>query len=148
VTRSPALTLNFFFAWTMTAAAAGKGVTALKGMADPAVSSFVQLDMKLQNFQSLEFKPVINTASPLLVLKRLLVDRHGRLSELHIYRGHVSAENELLDDAKSLAEYGILGKPKGEVPDTVALCYNFVPYSADDPLLLATHSRDRLGVSL
>jgi hypothetical protein len=114
-----------------------------------------------------------------------IVERHGRLAELHLWQGTVAADTELTNgtivqnlnlqsnvplafaEHATLAELGIVGKKKSPdiqvismlvfasnrrtTPfavqlDTVIIYYNFKPYSADDPLLLATHTRDRTGV--
>ncbi|RYG56346.1 hypothetical protein EON66_03115 [archaeon] len=59
--------------------------------------AYVKLDLKLINFSFLPIILRVRTSTPLFMVKRHLVERHGRLAELHIYRGAVSAENELSD---------------------------------------------------
>lgn len=104
------------------------------------------------------------------MIKRQLVERHGRMSELHLYKGVVTADTEMTNgagatagpamrlpvhmltlpptaDSGTLADYGIVGKRRSEVPETVVIHYNFVPYEHDNALLLATHTRDRVGVA-
>jgi hypothetical protein len=168
-------------------------------MAAPA-ELYVQLDFKLVAWSFLDWRILVKTSTPLYALKRSIVERHGRMAELHIYKDQVLPENELsngrctslgvvrtsvrtkhalagvvflfalgdpsggggvpvdsscracsialpLDaaDAATLAEYGIVGGPRGNAPKTT-LYYNFKPHDASDALLLATHTRGRVGV--
>jgi hypothetical protein len=65
----------------------------------------------------------------------------------HIHRTKVLAISIALADAYTLAEYGVVGKKKSDNPDTLVIFYNFIPHAHSDALLLATHTRDRVGVS-
>jgi hypothetical protein len=78
----------------------------------------------------------VRVTTPLFVVKRQLVERHGRLEALRLWKGSVSDENELTNDSMSLADYGIIGKRLVESPETVTVFYDFRPFNAQDPLLL------------
>jgi hypothetical protein len=148
------------------------GAMLLKDIAPSSIAEdmYVILDLKLVNFSYLDFKLLVKTTTPVHLIKRQLVERHGRMSELHLFKGGVSAETEMVNgscapllaykcvqrvmaisialaDAYTLAEYGVVGKKKSDNPDTLVIFYNFIPHAHSDALLLATHTRDRVGVS-
>lgn len=56
---------------------------------------YVQLDFKLVHWSFLDWRIVVKTSTPLYMLKRAIVERHGRMAELHIYKDAVLPENEL-----------------------------------------------------
>jgi hypothetical protein len=97
-------------------------------MAAPA-ELYVQLDFKLVAWSFLDWRILVKTSTPLYALKRSIVERHGRMAELHIYKDQVLPENELSNGActargvlpKSAVSLFTLGDPAsggGSVPLT------------------------------
>lgn len=126
---------------------AGAALLRSAAAAASADELFVCLDLKLVNFPYLDCKLMLKTSTPLSLLKRQISERHGRVERLRLFRDRVSPDNELLGDSRTLAQLGLPGKRRGDAPDTVVVWFDFVPLDATDPLLLATSSRDRVGVS-
>jgi hypothetical protein len=97
---------------------------------------YVTLELKLVNWIYLDLKVRVRVTTPVFVLKRQLVERHGRLEALRLWKGAVADENEMSNDSMSLADYGIVGKRLVESPETCTIFYDFRPFNSKDPLLL------------
>lgn len=99
----------------------------------------------------------VKTSMPVFMLRDELREKHGRVSDLRVYRDHPSEANELRGEFKvcrrasqgsarsrrppecasqTLAECGIRGAPEGVEPPTQRVVYDFRPLEFDDPLLL------------
>ena len=96
---------------------------------------FVTLHLKLRDWHFLDFSLRLRVTTPLFKIRDHLVERHGNLAELSIFKGAVSEENEMSDEMKTLESYGIEGKADGEEePAEVNIYYDFIP-EMTDPLL-------------
>ncbi|CEG41574.1 uncharacterized protein PHALS_11911 [Plasmopara halstedii] len=99
---------------------------------------YVTLDMRLLNWNYLNFKFRTKTTTRLFAIKQRIQKQHGPILDLKICKEHYSEANELRDDMMTLAEYGITGAADGE-PEVVCLIhYDFKPDQYDNPLLLAS----------
>lgn len=128
---------------------------------------WVTLDMRLVNWSSvaraaladawhlysrdrrsyLNFELKLRDDTPLFSLKKRLVERHGRMTELRLYKDHVSPETELSDEMLTLREVGVAGagvddEGNPEPPARATLVYDFKPHDSADPLLLVAGSRE------
>lgn len=48
----------------------------------------------------------------ILIMQKLLEDRHGRMTDLKMCLGSFTESNEIEDDMLTLAQYGMKGKPE------------------------------------
>ncbi len=95
---------------------------------------WVHVSLRLMNWAWLQQSVVLKATTPLHALKRLLVERHGRLASLVLHLGEVAPETEMRDEAKSLHAYGLVGGAHADVaaaPPQV-IYYDFLPYHADE----------------
>lgn len=66
----------------------------------------------------------------------MVADRHGGVTNLVICKDAFLVENEMRDEEMTLAEYGIEGAPRHQVPPVaVNIFYDFKP-THQEPLLL------------
>lgn len=89
------------------------------------------------SFSGLAFKVRLRVDTPVFAIKRKIVERHGRLSKLTLYKDAETPDCEILNDRLTLAELGILGRPLHDPPEVVILHYDFKPFAHDEPVLLA-----------
>jgi hypothetical protein len=69
-------------------------------------------------------------------VQKRVQDRHGGITGLVMCKDAFLEENEMRDEQKTLADYGIEGAPKHQDPPVVAnIFYDFKP-SVQEPLLL------------
>lgn len=104
-------------------------------------TKWVTLDMKLVNWVYLNYTLRLKLDTPLYSLKKKLVERHGRMTELRLYKENVTPENELTDEMITLGQAGVPGGLKSEPEVKFVLIYDFKPYGHDDPLLLVAGER-------
>lgn len=72
-------------------------------------------------------------------MQNLLLEHHGRVSDLILCKGAFTQANELTDEMQTLKGYGVKGAPRGvEPPVIVPLFYDFKPVAYDEPLLLVS----------
>lgn len=77
--------------------------------------------------------------------QNLLLEHHGRVTDLILCKGAFTEANELADEMKTLKGYGVKGAPRGaDPPITVPLFYDFKPVAYDEPLLLVSFWGQRL----
>ncbi|DBA04281.1 TPA: hypothetical protein N0F65_002043 [Lagenidium giganteum] len=107
----------------------------------PEVQRFVTLDMRLLNWNYLNFKLRVKTTTRLFAIKQQIQKRHGPITDLKICKGHFSEANEMRHDMDTLADYGIEGAPENEVEAICLIHYDFKPEQHDNPLLLASEQR-------
>lgn len=100
-------------------------------------TSLVTLDLKLMNWSYMNFKLRVPTSTYLFAIKHKLEERHGRLKDLIICKDAYAEANEMTEDMKTLADYGIVGAPESAPnPAVVPIFYEFKPCDHDDPVLL------------
>nr|CCA23252.1 expressed unknown protein putative [Albugo laibachii Nc14] len=99
---------------------------------------YVTLDMRLLNWNYLNFKLRLRTSTRLFVLKDEIRSRHGQITDLKICRGYFAEKNELRDDMSTLQDYGIEGVPENEPEAVCVIQYDFKPKEYDNPILLAS----------
>jgi len=102
----------------------------------PDVENYVTLELNLMNWRFMNFKLRLKTETHLFTVKNALSERHGRIKDLVICKDSFAEKNELREDMKTLADYGIFGAPEDKDPVSVQMYYEFKPCDHDDPLLL------------
>ena len=108
----------------------------------PVVEEWVTLDLKLLNWNYMNFHHRCKTSTRLFQVKKILADKHGRIKDLKVCKEQFAERNEMGDEMATLASYGIKGAPQ-EAPHVVyTMHYDFTPVDADDPLLLFTAGPD------
>ena len=96
---------------------------------------FVTLHLKLRDWPFLDSSLRLRATAPLFKVRDHLVERHGHLAELRIFKGALAAEHEMADETRTLESYGIEGRADdGGEPAEVDVHYDFVP-EMTDPLL-------------
>lgn len=103
---------------------------------DPS-NSWVKLNMQLENWSYTNFELQLRVDTPLYVVKRKLVERHGRMTELSLLLLVHGVSTQVTNDKLTLHELGIDGKPWGGDLPAVICRYDFKPAGVDEPLLLA-----------
>ncbi|CAM9187274.1 unnamed protein product [Discosporangium mesarthrocarpum] len=104
----------------------------------PDNDNWVTLDLKLLNWKYLDFKYCVRTKTHVFTIKKMLMERHGRITDLVLCKGSFTEANELSDEMLTLEDYGVQGAPKDMPPVTVPLFYDFKPEKYDEPLLLVS----------
>eukprot|EP00937_MAST-01D_sp_MAST-1D-sp2_P003016 g3016.t1 len=100
---------------------------------------WVTLELKLLNWNYMNFTHKCKTDARLFQIKNLLKERHGRIANLKICKEQFAERNEMDDDMATLKSYGLVGTEKDSpTPMMYTLHYEFSPVEADDPLLLHT----------
>jgi translation initiation factor 2B subunit (eIF-2B alpha/beta/delta family) len=61
----------------------------------------------------------------------------NRIKDLVTCKDAFSEANEMLDEMKTLADYGITGSKRDNEAEIVNIFYDFTPSDYDEPLLLA-----------
>ncbi|CAM9269728.1 unnamed protein product [Chrysoparadoxa australica] len=97
---------------------------------------WVELDFKLLNWRYMNFTERVRTSTLLFTIRKLLMHRHGLIRDLVICKGSFTEANEMVNEMKSLKDYGIRGACKDVDPPRVSIFYDFKPYNHDEPLLL------------
>jgi hypothetical protein len=92
--------------------------------------------MKLVNWGFQDHKIRLRLNTPLFVVKQRIIDRHGRVSSVSLFRSLEDPADTLEGDLKTLEELGIAGAAEGHDPVVCTVYYDFVPYNHADPLLL------------
>ena len=91
----------------------------------PVVEEWVTLDLKLLNWNYMNFHHRCKTSTRLFQVKKILADKHGRIKDLKICKEQFAERNEMGDEMATLASYGIKGAPQ-EAPHVVyTLHYDF-----------------------
>lgn len=83
-------------------------------------TKWVSLDMKLVNWAYLNYSIRVKLDTPLFSIKKRLVARHGRMSELRLYKDAVEDDNELVDEMITLEAAGV---PGGTVDEAEVVRY-------------------------
>ena len=105
------------------------------------IEYWVTLDMKLCNWEHMDFKMSVKTATHLFTIKNKLADHHGRIENLQICKHSFKDCNEMNDEMKTLEDYGIKGAPKDAIePSIVTIIYDFKPVDHNEPLLLTSNA--------
>ena len=83
-------------------------------------------------------KPLGRGTSIILHFKEDMTEflEERRIKDLVICKDSFAEKNELREDMKTLADYGIFGAPEDKDPVSVQMYYEFKPCDHDDPLLL------------
>jgi hypothetical protein len=117
----------------------------------PEVPEWVTLDLKLLNWNYMNFQWRVKTSTRLFAVREKLKDRHGRITELKICKEQFSAKNELKEDMATLEQCHIRGAPQDAPPIRYTIYYDFKPVDSDDPLLLVenfhVYGQDELNPS-
>ena len=108
----------------------------LHGDATLPAEEYVTLDLRLMNWDFMNFKLRVPTESYVFAVKQKLCERHGRIRDLVLCKHSYAEKNELTDDMKTLKEYGILGAPKRSEPEVVVPVFYEFKCDQSDPLLL------------
>jgi len=74
------------------------------------------VDVKLVNWNFMDFKIRIRTTTPLFFLHKKLKERHGRMNDLKLYKRTVNEDNLMVDEFKTFEDYGVPGGPKNSAP--------------------------------
>eukprot|EP00591_Stephanopyxis_turris_P012320 CAMPEP_0195531660 /NCGR_PEP_ID=MMETSP0794_2-20130614/35994_1 /TAXON_ID=515487 /ORGANISM="Stephanopyxis turris, Strain CCMP 815" /LENGTH=108 /DNA_ID=CAMNT_0040663549 /DNA_START=22 /DNA_END=344 /DNA_ORIENTATION=- len=82
----------------------------------PDREKWVTLDVKLVNWNFMDFKIRIRTTTPLFFLHKKLKERHGRMNDLKLYKRTVNEDNLMVDEFKTFEDYGVPGGPKNSAP--------------------------------
>ena len=97
---------------------------------------WVRLDMKLIDWNFMDFSRTVKVDTTLGTIKEVIKKRHGgNLSSLTICKDYYQETNELRDDSLTLKQYGINGAEKSKAP-SVTLYYDFKPEGISDPLVM------------
>jgi hypothetical protein len=108
-------------------------------------SGEILIEFRLIDWSYNDFAKTFPLRSTLVDIKRLLVERHGRLQKLSLYKNSPEPENEIPSDAVSegqtLESLGFAGKK------SMVLFYSFVPHNPTEPTLLANYIRGTLGTN-
>lgn len=108
---------------------------------DDDEQNWIVLDMRLLNWSYMNFRLKLRQRTPVFSLKRELEERHGQITSIKLCLNHFADRNELVDEMKSLADYGLKGGSVDEHdPDMqqYIIYYDFKHCDQSDPLLLAT----------
>lgn len=104
----------------------------------PVTEQWVTLELKLLNWNYMNFHHRCKTDTRLFQIKNLLQEKHGRTQNLKICKEAFAERNEMVDDMATLEAEGIQGAAQ-EAPQVMyTLYYDFTPCDSDDPLLLYT----------
>lgn len=102
----------------------------------------LMVGVQLINWPFLKNAVRVKTSTPIFALKQRLVERHGRMSELKLYKGPPMRANLVENEMLTLEDLGVDGKPDDtEVREVVTMYYDFTPYDHDGPLLLVEAER-------
>ncbi|CAM9162947.1 unnamed protein product, partial [Ascophyllum nodosum] len=94
---------------------------------------------QLLTWKFLDFKHRTRTTTHIFTIKNLLLQRHGRITDLVLCKRAFTEGNELRDEMQTLKAYGIKGAPRGaEPPVLIPIFYDFKPVGFDEPLLLVS----------
>eukprot|EP00462_Mataza_sp_D1_P002892 CAMPEP_0175098672 /NCGR_PEP_ID=MMETSP0086_2-20121207/5995_1 /TAXON_ID=136419 /ORGANISM="Unknown Unknown, Strain D1" /LENGTH=173 /DNA_ID=CAMNT_0016372365 /DNA_START=14 /DNA_END=535 /DNA_ORIENTATION=+ len=96
-------------------------------------TDWVYVDVKLVTWNYVDFTVCVRTQTPLNSIARMIEEKHGRISELKLYRSPPDEKN-ILDPDLTLAEMGIHGGAK-EDEEKFTIFYNYKP-AVSEPLLL------------
>merc|ERR1712100_214108 len=93
----------------------------------PEVEEWVTLDMKLLNWNYMNFQWRVKTSTRLFAVQKKIIERHGRIADLKICKEQFSERYELKDDMATLESYGIRGAPIDAPPIVYTIYYDFKP---------------------
>jgi hypothetical protein len=102
---------------------------------------WVTLKLHLLNWKWLNQEIRVRTSTPLYALRKKIVEEHGNVSDLVVCVGSFAEANEMHDEMKTLADYGISGALAEHDPPVVChLYYDFKPSDRGEPLFLASYT--------
>ena len=105
----------------------------------------VIIDFRLIDWSYNDFSKSFPLRATLVDIKRLLVERHGRMEKLSLYKNSPEPENEIPSDTTSegltLESLGFGSKR------SLVLFYSFIPHNPQEPTLLANYIRGTLGTN-
>lgn len=88
-----------------------------------------------------DFEVTLPISTKICNVKNILRQKHGKVDKLVLCKWEFRQENELIDELKTLADYGIC---PGDCQDdqSITICYNFKPVLSiaskePDPILLS-----------
>ncbi len=108
----------------------------------------VKIEFKLLNWKYMNFTMQFSDSTKIFSIKKILKERHGRVSDLKLCLNSFSESNELNDEMLSLAEVGVKGRqPDMKLVDgdvvidedsipVIAIFYDYKPVDFSDPVLL------------
>mmetsp|Transcript_973 Transcript_973/g.1221 ORF Transcript_973/g.1221 Transcript_973/m.1221 type:complete len:148 (+) Transcript_973:20-463(+) len=103
----------------------------------PEFEEWVTLQLNLLNWSYMNMDYRVKTSTHIFRIKNMLKEKHGRIEDLIICKDSFNEANEMADEMKTLAEYGINGAPEDVEPHiTVPIFYDFKQADHNDPLLL------------
>lgn len=108
----------------------------------------VSVNLKLNGFAAThDWTVLVSPSTPILALERLILQRHGKVMSLKLFK-EVWADERLIsyDSSTTIRDIGYGGSIEGAGPQKAVLIYDFTPYEADDAVLLAVHVRGSTGV--
>lgn len=98
---------------------------------------WVHVELRLVNWQWANFTTVVRTSTPLTNIQRKIEERHGRITDLRLYRNPPSEKNEIKqsDWVTTLDKLGITGGPKEDNIKAI-FYFDFTPARSDALLLI------------
>lgn len=118
--------------------------TSVKADARLLNEQWIDLEVRLIGWSFGDFKLKTKASKPLSVLLQTLIQKHGK-AEFHLFREHHAPENELTDIGATMTSLGFAYGPKHAAP-VQRLLYDFKPFDAGNPVLLACKPRGCLGI--
>lgn len=89
-----------------------------------------------------DFEVTLPISTKICLIKNIIRQKHGKVDKLVLCNREFRQENELLDEQKTLADYGIIGPDDCQDDEKITICYNFKPVLSiankePDPILLS-----------
>lgn len=105
----------------------------------------VLIEFRLIDWSYGDFTKAFPLRATLVDIKRLLIEKHGRMEKLSLYKNSPEPENEVPSDeiteGSTLESLGFSGKK------SMILFYTFIPHNPNEPTLLANYIRGTIGTN-
>ncbi len=91
---------------------------------------------KLLDWNHADFHITVSTKITIYHLKQMLKKKHGRIEKLVLCKNEFRESNEMMEENKTLDDYGFKGSSSKDDAPLFTICYDFKPID-QDPILLA-----------
>jgi hypothetical protein len=109
----------------------------LKQRSEPKLD-WVKLKIVLVNWTHMTFELVVRATSSMHAIARMIQEKTGSVTDLHLYKSPPHHSNEIVDFDTTVLQFGFAGGPR-HAAEEVTFYYDFKP-RVNDSLLLAEPS--------
>ncbi|CAE7368659.1 unnamed protein product [Symbiodinium sp. KB8] len=102
-----------------TAVSAAQMMPQLQALQESTGERFVTVTLELRGWEFIQHRFKLRVDTPMYSIKRKLVEKHGRMAELTLYKSIDAKSNAITNDKWTLQEIGIDGAPAG-APEATA----------------------------